>query len=282
MPSTIIRIITSLFILSIVSCQSGINQNSIVDLVGADTINSSFVKTTSDFKTEQLTYSRVRTAYDEKRDYIEAFLKENGYDGFDNELFIRIFKEDEEVEVWLRPVATTASEKEFKLLVTYDICRLSGTLGPKRLQGDEQIPEGFYHIDRFNPSGNFYLSLGLNYPNASDKILGEQGNLGGDIFIHGSCVTIGCVPITDALIKELYVLAIEARTTGQSKIPVHIFPTRLTEANLTTLAAKNYSDALLNFWRNLKPGYDYFEKNHVLPDIGVDNNGAYYLKDIGY
>ena len=244
-----------------------------------DITTSSFATTTSDFKTEQLTYSRVRTAYEEKRDYIEAFLKENGYNGFDNELFIRIFKEDDEVEVWIRPSATSSADGEFKLLITYAICDSSGVLGPKRRYGDEQIPEGFYHIDRFNPFSDFYLSLGLNYPNASDKILGEQGNLGGDIFIHGDCVTIGCVPITNSLIKEVYVLAIEARSTGQIKIPVHIFPTRLTDENLRILDDKDYSDALLNFWRNLKPGYDYFEENHVLPEIRVDNNGEYYLKD---
>src|SRR5690606_11025729 len=100
--------------------------------------------------------------------------------------------------------------EKFTLVKTYPVCSSSGLPGPKRKKGDRQTPEGFYHIDRFNPQSAFHLSLGINYPNSSDKILGHS-DPGGDIFIHGSCVTIGCVPLTDDLIKEVYVLAVEAK-----------------------------------------------------------------------
>jgi murein L,D-transpeptidase YafK len=104
------------------------------------------------------------------------------------------------------------SDQEFLHIKTYTVCATSGLIGPKRMQGDLQIPEGFYYIDRFNPYSNFYLSLGINYPNTSDRILGDKNNLGGDIFIHGDCVTIGCLPITDSEIKELYIFCVEAKT----------------------------------------------------------------------
>ncbi len=56
------------------------------------------------------------------------------------------------------------------LFKTYKVCALAGTLGPKRMEGDYQVPEGFYYINEFNPQSNYYLSLGINYPNESDKV----------------------------------------------------------------------------------------------------------------
>ena len=144
------------------------------------------------------------------------------------------------------------------------------------MQGDEQVPEGFYYIDRFNPMSKFYLSLGLNYPNRSDKRKGKAGSLGGDIFIHGSCVTIGCLPMTDTHIKEIYLLAVHAKNNGQSKIPVYIFPFKMTDQNMATYKAR-YKDnkELTLFWENLKPGYDKFTKYHRELDIEVAENGDY-------
>ncbi|HET9532720.1 MAG TPA: L,D-transpeptidase family protein, partial [Blastocatellia bacterium] len=150
----------------------------------------------------------------------------------------------------------------FQMVKQYAFCASSGGLGPKRRQGDGQIPEGFYHIDRFNPVSNFHLSLGINYPNRSDRILGGAGRMGGDIFIHGGCATIGCVPITDDGIKELYIVAVAARSYGQSAIPVHIFPTKLDSAGMKRLERKFNGEArLLDFWLNLKLGFDFFERD---------------------
>jgi len=169
---------------------------------------------------------------------------------------------------------------EYQLITKYEICASSGTIGPKRQQGDGQVPEGFYYIDRFNPNSNFHLSLGVNYPNESDKKLGKK-NLGGDIFIHGSCVTIGCMPITDECIKELYVLAVEAKTQGQEFIPVYIFPTRLTDKKITQLAIEYaQNQALLDFWKNLKTGYDFFDRNHKIPKVTINKTGEYIFQKI--
>ncbi len=247
---------------------------------------------TENFKSQQLKYERVRTAYDEKSEAVFAILKSKNFQLDKLRLFIRVFKKDELLEIW----AKNSDSPTFQLLKSYPIASSSGNLGPKRKQGDMQTPEGFYYIERFNPVSNFYLSLGVNYPNESDKILGEKGNLGGDIFIHGSNVTVGCMPMTDDKIKEIYVLTVEARNAGQTQIPVHIFPTRLTNSNFIVL--KNYakspefisywaalkngqaidSERFVKFWSNLKEGYDYFEEHKKLPTISVKSSGTYLVK----
>jgi len=226
------------------------------------------------FKTAQLRYPRVKEAYVSKQKMVNDLLASHGIRTGSSEIMIRVFKIEKKLELW----AGNKGEK-FVLLKTYDICATSGNPGPKREMGDNQTPEGFYFINRFNPSSNFYLSLGINYPNASDKILGRSGNLGGDIFIHGNCVTIGCIPVTDDKIKELYVFAVEAKNNGQKKIPVHIFPARLNEGSFKILAEHYKSDKeLITFWENLRIGYEYFERSKELPAITVLKSGLYDFK----
>jgi murein L,D-transpeptidase YafK len=127
-------------------------------------------------------------------------------------MYIRSFKYDAQMEVWV----SNSRKEPFKLFKTYRVCALAGSLGPKRVQGDYQVPEGFYYINEFNPNSNYYLSLGLNYPNPSDRILGDPAKPGGDIYIHGSCVTVGCIPINDQQIEELYILLLMQK--AQDKI----------------------------------------------------------------
>jgi murein L,D-transpeptidase YafK len=227
--------------------------------------------TQTDFKTEQLKNSRVKNAYKEKETSLNELYKQKRISFKSQQIFLRAFKKEEEMELWARP----AENSKFKLIKTFQICSSSGSLGPKRKRGDNQTPEGFYYIDRFNPNSSFHLSLGLNYPNTSDKILGEKDNYGGDIFIHGRCVTIGCIPLTDDKIKEVYIAAVEAKSSGQKKIQVHIFPCRLTDANFKILKNKTSSVSLISLWENLKQGYDYFEKNQMLPVITVNSEGKY-------
>lgn len=221
------------------------------------------------FKLSQQKAIRVKSAYSEKWEGLKSDIKKKGIsEKF--ELFIRVFKESKLVEVWLK----SNSESEYKLFKSYDICASSGRLGPKRSQGDGQVPEGFYTIAVFNPYSSYHLSLGLSYPNASDRIKGK-GNLGGDIMIHGSCVTIGCLPLTDTYIKEVYILAVEAKNNGQQNIPVHIFPTKMNDKGMLFLSELNTD--LLDFWKNLKQGYDYFENNKRVPKISTDKSGNYLV-----
>ncbi|MBX2840202.1 MAG: hypothetical protein KTR26_00410 [Flammeovirgaceae bacterium] len=228
----------------------------------------------TDFKTDQMKYPRVRDAYRTHYESIKADLKEKGFTISNIQIFLRAFKKEGILEVW----AKSNKDRKFQLIQDYQICETSGKLGPKRKFGDYQVPEGFYHIDRFNPSSAFHLSLGINYPNASDKVLGNKQNPGGDIFIHGNCVTIGCLPITDDKIKKLYILAIEAKNNGQQKIPVHIFPTHLNESGIEWLDDHDsFFNSKMEFWDNLKPAYIHFKENKTLPNIRIKSNGEYFL-----
>jgi murein L,D-transpeptidase YafK len=226
---------------------------------------------TSSFKETQLKNSRVKTAFDEKEAVVDAYFTEKGleFNGFS--MFIRGFKKERKLEVWIREKNKTT----FSLLQTYDFCSSSGILGPKRKEGDLQIPEGVYHINHFNPQSNFLLSLGVSYPNVSDKILSDKKYPGGAIYIHGNCVTVGCIPITDDKIKELYVLAVEARNNGQKEIPIHIFPTKLDDASMSSLQKENAEH--LSFWRNLQPIYRDFETTRKLKPTSVNKKGEYLL-----
>ena len=171
-----------------------------------------------------------------------------------------------------------AAGQQLEQLKTYEICSRSGRLGPKRRQGDRQVPEGFYHVDRFNPASRFHLSLGLDYPNASDRILSDQQHPGGDIFIHGDCVTIGCLPLTDHFIKELYIIALDSHEAGRP-VAVHVFPARMQGASWAKLEQHAGTDAeLLAFWQNLRDGFNAFERSKRLPTISVDDRGRYSFR----
>ena len=168
--------------------------------------------------------------------------------------------------------------QKYSLIKTYEVCRTSGRLGPKRKEGDLQTPEGFYHINRFNPKSAFHLSLGINYPNTSDKILGVKSKLGGDIFIHGACVTVGCLPITDDQIKELYIFCVEAKNNGQARIPVTIFPSKLTDNEYQRLTHTCNSDSdNMGLWTDLKKGYEIFNETKRLPSIGFLKSGRHSI-----
>jgi murein L,D-transpeptidase YafK len=141
------------------------------------------------------------------------------------------------------------------------------------------VPEGFYYINEFQPNSQYHLSLGLNYPNASDRILADSLSPGGDIFIHGSCVTQGCIPITNPQIEELYILTSHARNNGQDFIPVHIFPVRFSNAKSVAYLDKLMKDDsdLKAFEKTMKQAFDQFQANKQLPVIGVTTKGDYVL-----
>lgn len=190
-------------------------------------------------------------------------------------MYIRTFKYDSELEVWVK----SSLKDTFQLFKTYKVCAVAGTMGPKRIQGDYQVPEGFYYINIFNPNSSYHLSLGLNYPNSSDLILADSSQPGGDIYIHGSCVTEGCIPITNPQIEDLYILTTHARNNGQDFIPVHIYPIRFNNTK-----SVNYLDKLMvndtelkSFEKTMKQAYDYFNYNKQLPIVSINKKGEYVL-----
>jgi murein L,D-transpeptidase YafK len=224
------------------------------------------------FREQQNRFPRVRTAAREKDELLGQLFAAKNLSYPPRTILLRAFKKEALLELW----AEEAPGGGYTLVKTYPICATSGKLGPKRSFGDEQVPEGFYELDWFNPQSNFYLSLHVSYPNQSDRILGSRQNPGGDIFLHGNCVTIGCLPITDDGIKEVYWLAVLAKTSGQTHLPIEIFPARLPDRALDQLASENRSaPQVVEFWKNLKEGFDYFEKRHRPAIVRITRGGKY-------
>jgi murein L,D-transpeptidase YafK len=226
----------------------------------------------TDFLSEQKKYERVKIAYKESGNLVTAELKKQNIQQDKLNILLMAYKEEQLLDIY----AKNKSDNTYKKILSYTICARSGELGPKRKQGDNQVPEGFYHIDRYNPASFFYLSLGINYPNQSDRKKSNAKNLGGDIFIHGECVTIGCLPMTNDMIKEIYIYAIQARENGQLKIPVYIFPYIMNAENMKRYKNihKNNKE-LIHFWSNLKTGYDTFNTTMSELNVSVDGNGNY-------
>lgn len=174
-------------------------------------------------------------------------------------IFVRIFKEESELEVW-----KLRDDGRFYHFKTYPICHWSGGLGPKLRQGDYQAPEGFYSIQQYqmNPNSQFHLAFNLGYPNAFDRANKRDGDF---LMVHGKCKSAGCYAMTDALIEEIYALARESFIGGEESFQVHAFPFRMSDANM----ARHTTNPHFKFWLTLKEGYDHFETYRVPPAVAV-------------
>jgi murein L,D-transpeptidase YafK len=177
----------------------------------------------------------------------------------DSPILVRIFKEESEVEVWKQD--TTG---QFQMLKVYPICRWSGELGPKKVEGDRQAPEGFYSITPglMNPNSNYYLAINIGFPNAFDKANNYSGAF---LMIHGDCSSRGCYAMTDEQIGEIYSLARESFLGGQKEFQVQAYPFRMTAANL----ARHRTNPNMPFWKMIKEGNDHFEVTHLEPKVDV-------------
>lgn len=174
------------------------------------------------------------------------------------QLFFRALKEEKELEIW----GAESAKGELKRIKIYPIQAASGVSGPKFARGDRQVPEGWYHVDRFNPKSNFHLSLGLNYPNKADLIRTKAPDPGGDIFIHGNCVSIGCMAMGDPAIEEIYTLARAAR----NRIYVLVLP------------ARKSPDPRIGFWKQIYAIDARFAKTRRLPSVTITAKGEYHLR----
>lgn len=183
-------------------------------------------------------------------------------------VFIRIFKEESKLELWLKP----AGSDKFKLFHTYPICSWSGSLGPKTRQGDRQAPEGFYAVGlkHLNPYSNYHLAFNLGYPNAYDKAQGYTGDL---LMVHGDCRSDGCYAMTDKGIEEIYTIVKASLDNGQPFFRVHSFPFQLSADKLK----RAHNHKWYKFWASLSPIYEYFEANRFPPEVVVEG-GEYKLK----
>jgi len=223
----------------------------------------------------QKNYPNVALALKFKQDTLQKQFVAMGLEWPPKQIYIRSFKYDSQMEVWVR----NNTSENFKLFKTYRVCALAGALGPKRMAGDYQVPEGFYYITEFNPN-IYHLALKLNYPNPSDKVLSDSLRPGGGIYIHGSCVTVGCIPINDSQIEELYLLAVAAKNNGQDFIPVHIFPVRYDNPQSMEYLTRASKDniPMQKFAVKLKEAYDYFDKEKQLPVVAITKKGEYVIR----
>ncbi|MEW5849964.1 MAG: hypothetical protein AB2A00_14305 [Myxococcota bacterium] len=226
-----------------------------------------------DFRARQDAAPRVVTARKNRTQAIQQAFSDAKVAYPPAAIYLRAFKQEGVLELW----AGEKRDGALTFIKAYSICQKSGVLGPKRREGDLQVPEGFYEVDRFNPHSNFHLSLGLNYPNASDRIRSDKHRPGGDVFIHGDCVTIGCLPIENDPIEELYVIALDTRLHGGKSIPVHVFPRRMDEAGMEELRRHaGANQALVAFWEELQPGFVAFERDRRVPRVSVEKGTGRY------
>jgi murein L,D-transpeptidase YafK len=178
-------------------------------------------------------------------------------------IFLRIFKQEKQLEVWVQ------SEAQFKLFKSFPICYFSGNLGPKQKEGDMQSPEGFYFVPlaMMKPDSTYHLSFNLGYPNRYDRYHGRTGSF---LMVHGDCVSIGCYAMTNPVIEQVWTLATAAFAQGQPFFRVHIFPFKMTPENLE----KHKESPWASYWKNLEVGYQKFETTRKPPNVEV-RNGVY-------
>jgi murein L,D-transpeptidase YafK len=214
---------------------------------------------------------RVRRAEVDKRPIVAALFAAAGVSFPPKALLFRAFKQDRELEIW----AASERSAPLTLVTTYQICRISGDLGPKRREGDRQVPEGFYHIHYLWPDSAYHLELKIGYPNDLDRHLSEHvpEGPGGEIMIHGSCASVGCLAMSDERIEEIWSIA-SAFQKGDDRVIVHIFPARDMAALLRDEDYRRH----WAFWANLKEGYDLFERTHRLFRVEADWHARYWFR----
>lgn len=210
--------------------------------------------------------SRAKTAANRVRPTLTTELAAVGLE-FGSPVYIRIFKEERELELWIQK----PDKKTFQHFRSYHIAAMSGKLGPKLATGDLQAPEGFYFVPRsqMNPNSRFHLSFNLGYPNKYDRAHARTGSA---LMIHGNQVSIGCFAMTDPKIEEIYTLCDAALIKGQSYFRVHSFPFRMTPERMTKANGHRWK----SFWKNLKTGYDAFEKTKIPPNVTVQDQRYHF------
>jgi murein L,D-transpeptidase YafK len=202
----------------------------------------------------------------------EVLPDDNAQGGFKkgSPAYVRIFKKEGVLELWLK------RGDNYALYKSYPVCKWSGQLGPKTRQADYQSPEGFYSVSarQLNPNSHYHLAFDIGYPNAYDR---RQGSTGSAVMVHGDCKSVGCFAMTNNGIDEIYGIVEAALRNGQREVPVHIFPFRMTEEAIARESSPKQFMAFLTpvnappqrdwsgFWRNLKEGYDMFQRSHVPP-----------------
>ena len=175
------------------------------------------------------------------------------------------YKSEKQLEVWASAEKGGRAEK----IATYGVCAASGTLGPKRYEGDRQVPEGYYVLSYGWAESNYHLEMKVSYPNMVDKVLGPKNqSLGGEIMIHGACASIGCLAMSDERAEELWVMM---KAMGDAQVKVFLYPGR----DMASLLADPEYARHHSFWQNLEEGRQLFLRERRIIGIKADWRGVY-------
>jgi len=226
------------------------------------------------FKSEQLKNINAAKAYQQKEAKMKKLLAEKNIDYQTLEVYIRVIKQEELVELWAKD---RTINQEFQFIKSYKLCLTNNHDGLRGI--DLLIPESFYTVVEFLPYDPYYARLLTDFPTACEKL---RGRTGGGIALHGGCFSTYCSPLTDEDIKEVYIMAVEARSKGQWNVPIHNFPARLNDSIFNTLKANpkyNKDEKLIALWKNLKPMYDYFELKRKLLKYTHNDKGEYIFSE---
>ncbi|MCC6205047.1 MAG: hypothetical protein IT533_08630 [Hyphomicrobiales bacterium] len=174
-------------------------------------------------------------------------------------ILARVFKEEGKLEIWKQK-----TNGRYALVASYNICKMSGQLGPKFTEGDRQSPEGFYTVRpaQMNPNSSYHLAFNIGYPNAYDR---ANGRTGSNLMVHGECSSSGCFSMNNQQMEQIYAFARDAFRGGQTEFQIQSFPFRMTAANM----ARYRNDPNYAFWTMLKEGYDQFEITRMPVKVDV-------------
>ncbi len=218
-------------------------------------------------------------------------------------VLFRSFKLEKEFEIW---VGDTQKDS-LKLLAILPVCAVDNQPSPKLQRGDGKTPEGFYNCDLLYGSSYSFMWINLNrdkisnfgnvgngcssfkictdYPHSIDrrrtqKNVGNSTSTGGEICIHGNCVTAGCISFENENFLPVFLAASHHNKTAYGKIKIHIFPFRFTEENKTYFSKNAYSemkkDDLIKFWDELEKGYNLFEKTRKALNVSYSGENYNY------
>jgi len=185
-------------------------------------------------------------------------------------VYLRVFKEESELELWMK----SRHEPYYILFKVFRLTHCAGKPGPKLREGDGQAPEGFYFASSGNmrPETRHHLGIDLGFPNSYDA---DCGYTGSDLMIHGGATSAGAFALSPQDMEEAYAVAEAGLEGGQKILRINIFPFRMTDKRMEQAWKGNPS--CLDFWVNLKEGYDFFE-NVGLPPVVEVASGRYAFR----
>ena len=229
------------------------------------------------YKDRQLRYHHVKTAYAEHLSTMLANLQTHQVSVSDLNVLLRVFKEERTVELWIK----AKKDAVFHFVKSFPILALSGLPGPKKNKNDQQVPEGFYRINKLLPQSSCCLGATIHFPNVADGIILRNAGLRvpakENVYLYGEENTKGNIRLSNNHMKELYIYLVEAKNNDAAGIPIHIFPFKMTPGNREAKALLHKNDSLLiRFWDHIEPGYFIFENSHTIARYSYSRMGYWF------